>query len=196
MGPGLVSYTGSNQHLTYIYCTDGGRQCLVQTLLRGGLVSQRLEGDAVATTGVARACWTSMQGIRLTFFPVCAYGGVLPLLAVRNYMCRKKLPRQAGRRLALSPGAFGQRSLAIVPIGWGTTSHCRGVVHGGDEGGKSGGGFCPCLFTARPTLHRSLSLSVSLSPSLSLSPDICVPSLEACLTSCLAASAGKLTSHG
>jgi hypothetical protein len=30
-------------------------------------------------------------------FPVYAYGGVLPLLTVRNYLRRKKLPRQADR---------------------------------------------------------------------------------------------------
>jgi hypothetical protein len=65
---GLISYIRSIQHPIDVYRADDDRQPLVQTFMRGGSTSPRLDGDVTAaTTGASRTCWISGQGVRPTF---------------------------------------------------------------------------------------------------------------------------------
>jgi hypothetical protein len=48
-------------------------------------------------------------------FQVYAYGGILSLFAVRNYLRRKKLPKQAGRRPTLSLGVLQPAFIGCRP---------------------------------------------------------------------------------
>jgi hypothetical protein len=168
MGPGLISYTRSEQHLTCMHRADGDRQFIVLTFL-GGPTSRRTDGDAAAAVAKDRKGLLDLKARSQTHLSrICAYGGILLPFAVRSYLCRKKLPRQASRQPGLCPGALWSAFASHRPhqpgdhISMQRRSYARGrqmrhscpPFHFPHIGGRrSSGALYPRLFAACLAVH-------------------------------------------
>jgi hypothetical protein len=131
-------------------------------------------------------------------FLTCAYEGIILPLAVRDYLHRKKLTRQADRRPSLSPGALQSVFAGCSPHMQGNrvlmrrrscTQRTREAVpppfYSPLIEGPTRGVSTTCLFASCPAAYRS--------PFLSLCGYVCSPG--ACFVSHFAASSSELASR-